>query len=186
MKKSHRVQGNREVRAYPHLYHAAAYALDENEGTELSYYDIMTSLTFSAFTLEAYLNHVGQQRISYWSEIEKITPLQKLKVLYDIAKLPYDASKRPIQTANELFKFRNDMAHGKTEKLVIDVTVSAKEALTKGNYIQTRWEQYCNLKEAKRALEDIESIVEYLAKALDLEQHSLYIFGGGSHTITKL
>lgn len=184
MAETYVAKGNREVRTYAHLYHAAAYALEEAEKSEEgSFYKVMTSLTFSAFTLEAFFNHAGQECVSYWTEIERITPLQKLKVLYDIADITYDKSKRPIQTVIEVFKFRNFMAHGRTEHLIFDTNINKKELDPGENIIDTKWEQFCNLKEAQRALADVEAIIDSLAKELNLGDYPLYSFGGGTYSI---
>ena len=98
----------REVRTYAYLRKAAVDALEKAKSIEEgSFYQLMSSLVFSAFAVEAYLNHVGEHKIQYWGEIEKIEPMAKLKVLYSHLNLQFDPSKRPIQTIRQLFKFRN-------------------------------------------------------------------------------
>ncbi|MBU2852384.1 hypothetical protein HF929_15215 [Acidithiobacillus ferrivorans] len=39
-----------------------------------SYYTTMSALLLTAFTFEAYLNHLGDKTIKFWEEIEPINP----------------------------------------------------------------------------------------------------------------
>lgn len=176
----------REIRTYEYLRMAAVDAMQKAQKIkEGSFYQLMSSLVFSAFAVEAFLNHVGERTIKYWSEIERIEPLAKLKVLYSHLKLDYDSSRRPIQTIKQLFRFRNFMAHGRTE------TLSGTGVLTKPhpdpgeNLVDVEWEKFCNEKEAERAVEDVKAIFKTLYAAAGFDERMLYSLGHESWVIGK-
>lgn len=176
----------REVRTYAYLFFAAKHSLDNAKNIkEGSFYQIMSSIVFSAFTLEAYINHVGEKKIEFWEEIEKITPMQKLKVLYSIHDINYDSSTRPIQTIKQLFKFRNFMAHGRTENIKGKGTLKKEKPDPGENLVDTEWEKFCNEKEAERAIEDVREIVETLSERAGLGKAPLISLGSGSHVVGK-
>jgi hypothetical protein len=80
-----------------------------------SYLNLTVAMAFSAFTLEAYLNHVGQHLFSYWKEIEKmLSPSGKLSIIVDKIDLPIDLGIRPFQSFHSIFNFRHKIVHGKT------------------------------------------------------------------------
>ena len=175
---------HREIKTYAFLYHAAVDALEKARNIEEGgFYQIMSSIVFSAFTLEAYLNHIGEIKIEYWEEIEKITPTQKLKVMYSHLNIPYNSSMRPIQTVKQVFKFRNFMAHGKTEKIQGTGTLKQPKPNPGENLIDTEWEKFCNIKEAERAVNDVKEIIESLCEKAGLQKFPLYSLGSGSYTI---
>jgi hypothetical protein len=184
MKKSFPYSAEREIRTYAYLRKAAVDALEKAKNIkEGSFYQLMSCLVFSAFTVEAYLNHVGERKIEYWGEIEKIEPLAKLKVLYSHLRLKFDPSARPIQTIKQLFKFRNFVAHGKTETISGSGLLKKPQPDPGENLVETSWEKFCNENEAERAIEDVKSVLETLCDAAGLERHMLYSLGSGSHFI---
>ena len=112
---SKKYKAEREVPIHPYLYEAAEDTFERSKGPGGGGPDqLMCSLVFSAFALETYLNHLGEIEIPYWDEIEGIKALQKLKVLHIHLNMSFDPSCRPIQTAIQLFRFRNVMANGRT------------------------------------------------------------------------
>ncbi len=66
-------------------------------------------LVSTAFFLEAFLNHLGEQVISHWAEIERASPRRKLSALLRELGLEPDFDKRPYQSFNTIFDFRNFM-----------------------------------------------------------------------------
>ena len=165
---------------------AAVDALEKAKNIrEGSFYQIMSCLVFSAFTVEAYLNHVGERKIQFWNEIEKIEPMSKLTVLYSVLKLPFDPSKRPIQTIQQLFKFRNFMAHGRTEKLTGRGMLKKPRPDPGENLVETKWEKFCNKKEAERAVKDVRQVLETIYVAAGFDKAMLHSLGHASRVIGK-
>jgi len=155
----------REIKTYAYLYNGAKSTLEVEKNIERGgFYQVMASLFFSAFAIEGWLNHLGRKKIRYWEEIERIPTISKLKVLYQYLGLNYNSSKRPIQTIIELFRFRNLMAHAKTETLEKRGTLKAEPGIHE-NLIETKWEKYCNKKNAGKVLTDVAKIFKELGRA---------------------
>jgi hypothetical protein len=183
MAKKVRVQAERKINTYSSLFIASRHHLDRAEKREAgSFYDAMASLLFSAFTLEAYLNHLGKYTFSHWEYLERLTPLEKIELLTHYFNIEINYGHRPYQTVTLLFKFRNDIVHGKTEELKIDKVVkeSQRESVKS---LETRWEQYCTLNNARKARDDVKQIVEQLNNVSGVEG-SLAIMGIESSTTT--
>jgi hypothetical protein len=151
--------GSREVRTFVDLNHGAdvlaRIAEEEQKG---SYYTTMGALLLTAFAFEAYLNHIGAKRIKFWEEIESIRVMDKYAVLCKDMDVIPDYSKRPHQTLRALFKFRNAIAHGKSQILEETKEVSSQDERYE-HTPKAHWEEYCTLDNAKRAKEDISKII---------------------------
>jgi len=105
-------------KTYAVLFHIAGHLLDMAKKYEKgSLLNLQAATVFFAFTFEAYLNHVGEEELAFWSEIDHISYTAKLKVLSKHLGFPVDKSMRPFQTIGELFTLRNTLAHGRTQNL---------------------------------------------------------------------
>jgi len=119
MRKKVNVHSSKTVYTHVYLNIVAEEALNRAKTTEEgSFYSCMTAELFSAFCLEAYLNHLGSQKIPYWESVEKkLGPREKLGIIcYEIGLKP-DFGSRPFQSFRVLFQLRNSLVHGKTEYL---------------------------------------------------------------------
>lgn len=119
MKNKVVVEGNH----YPHaeLISVAQVSLEfakEKKTGLLAYANFMATIIYSAFSLEVYLNYLGSIYISNWKEIEKIMrPDEKLAKISEHFDETIDRSRRPFQSFNEIFKFRNNLAHARVKNL---------------------------------------------------------------------
>lgn len=165
--------GEREVRTYADLNHAANVLIKKSEESEKgSFYTVMSSLILTAFTFEAYLNHLGEATFDFWEEIEFTKILNKHSILCKQLNISPDFSRRPYQTLKALFKFRNTIAHGKSKIMTSSKEVSAdSDPFELGKDIKTEWEEYCTLENAKKAKEDIEEIIIELNDEAGLGKH---------------
>src|SRR3546814_2806489 len=75
----------------------------------------MGALLLLAFTVEAYLNHLGEKSIPFWNEIDSIRVLDKLTVICKQIGIAPNMSCRPFQRIAPLFKLRKSVAHGQTK-----------------------------------------------------------------------
>jgi len=165
MKKDAIYEGRREVRTFVDLAHGADVLIMKTEKErEGSYYTTMSALLLTAFTFEAYLNHLGDQTIKFWEEIEPIKVMDKYSVLCKSLNIQPDFSKRPYQTLGSLFKFRNAIAHGKSQILQEIKEISSRDDPYQ-HTPKTHWEEYSVLKNAKRSAEDVKQIINELHKA---------------------
>ena len=173
----------RTVKSYGWLSMCARNSLDCGKGDKNGcFYHFMSSLIFSAFTLEAYVNHIGPTLVPFWSEIEKIRLMSKLKIVYTFLELDFNTSKRPLQSISWLIKFRNTMAHGKTE----DINKSKINKTQKYIYVGASWEAYCTKEKAQRAYDDIREIIEILNKSKKNPDAILWNDGSMTRTSEQL
>lgn len=180
-KHKEKVFKERHVNTYSEMW-IASYAMlkKAKEAPEGSYYQLMASLIFTAFTLEAFLNHIGQNIFKCWEDLDKLSPSGKLNLIAEKLEIEKDDGKRPFQTVIELFKFRNDVAHGKTVHLQFEGQIAiADDKFDQYMFesLQTPWQQYCNLKNAERAREDVEKICRIIHEASDITDDTLFSLG---------
>lgn len=170
--------GTREVRTFVDLNHGADVLIRKTEEEPKGgYYTTMGALLLTAFTFEAYLNHLGEKLIKFWDEIETIKILEKYSVLCKELDLVPDYSRRPYQTLTSLLKFRNAIAHGKSQILEETKEVSSKDERYE-HTPKAHWEEYCTLDNAKRAKEDLSKIVMELHKKAGLGDYP-FVHGVG-------
>lgn len=84
------------------------------ESTKGRLLNLQGCTVFCAFAFEAYLNHVGEEELQFWKEIDRISYKDKLSVLSKHLRFTADKSKRPFQTIAAVFELRNNLAHGRT------------------------------------------------------------------------
>ena len=84
----------------------------------------------------------------------------------------------------QLFGFRNDIAHGKSEIIKTSgVTPLEKHSDAQlGDHAQTQWEKYCTKENAQKAREDVEKIVFALYEAGPFEHDYPFICGFQLHS----
>jgi len=192
MKDKRRVEvtKRREVKTYTEMWRTSRCLLEKGqENPKGSFHQFMASLVFTAFALEAALNHVGSKVFKCWADIERLAPREKLNIIAERLQVDIDWSHRPWQVMKHLFGFRNDIAHGKSTV----VTTSYVEPLCRhsdeqfGAKAKTDWEKYCTEKNAIRAREDVEKIVRILYEAAKFEDDHPFIHGLqlGRDTVTN-
>lgn len=165
MNRQAKFEGQREVRTFAQLAHGADVLLGKAEADESgSAYTLMGSLLLRAFTFEAYLNHLGETILGLWGPCDRMPVLDKYRTICDAYNVKPDWSRQPHQTMTELFKFRNQMAHGRSftiqESRVVPADSDPHELIP-----EAPWEKYCTLETAKRAKDDMSEIITELHKA---------------------
>ena len=161
-------EGEREVRTFADLNHGADVLLTiAKEQPKGSYYTTMGSLLLSAFTFEAYLNHLGAKLFSYWDSLESLPVMDKYAVISQHLKMKPDFGRRPYQSTRNLFRFRNAIAHGKSVILREKKDVSSSTNPSDHNP-KTEWEEFTTLDNAERMRADIKAIVKELHVAAGL------------------
>lgn len=130
--------------------------------------------------MEAYLNWLGEKLFVHWRYLERLSPTEKLEVLADRLNVEIDWGSRPWQTHKLLFNFRNTIAHGKPETLIMETVEPLDEKLDSklGKFERTTWEKFCTEGNAERAQEDIEAILRALHAAANPEDSLGPFFGG--------
>ena len=184
MKKDGVLKSTREVRTFVDLAHGADVLIEKSvETAKGSYYTTMGALLLTAFTFEAYLNHLNKEIFKFCDEIEKLNVLPKYSVLCKHFGLTPDFSSRPYQTLILLFRFRNAIAHGKS--VIIQETKAVDLSDTLPNWgAKAHWEEYSVLANAQRAKKDISQIIVELHKVADLGDYP-FMYGVASGSLGK-
>ena len=150
----------RTVIPYIDLYHAAKFSIERLENSEEpEFYCCMSTILFCAFCIEAYLNHIGRAYFVTWdNDLEKLSPKAKLNLITSerIGRKP-DFSRRPFQSFNELVRFRNDLAHGKTE--TVQYTAMFEDTIKQADKPLTHWEKLCSIDHTKRLFDDTRNMI---------------------------
>lgn len=179
-KKKVLVEMEREITTYAEMWHTSSCLLKKGQKEpEGSFHQIMASLVFTAFSLEAYMNHIGAKLFSCWDDLEKLSPRSKMNVIAEHLKVNIDYGNRPWQIMKNLFQFRNDIAHGKStkERSKDIVPLEKHDSYSQPWYPLTRWEKYCTEKNAIQARKDVEKIVHVFHNAARLENDYPFIPG---------
>lgn len=181
-RRIHRVEAERAVFTFAFLSRAADHAISDGTARpEGSFFEWMTTAVFSAFALEAYLNHLGPQRFKCWEELERLSVEAKLSlVLEDLDKHP-DFSQRPFQTIKVLLRLRNQLAHGKTER-VEEETVQHLFPGERPRYPEVKWETLCTKSAASRFHEDSVAVIRKLDEWAGHTNTLLFSLEEGSST----
>ena len=162
--KRTRIKASSMTNTYVYCRIAAREALKRAENErDGALYSCMTAGVFASFTVEAYLNHLGQSRVQDWDAIErKLGPREKLARLREELKLSADESRRPFQTLQKMLRLRDALAHGKTVTEDVDRIVR-KQPQDEVHWPEPEWKRLCALDKVKRFVEDAEAIVRNLS-----------------------
>ena len=154
------VTGVQTVLTYSYLNEAAAFALEQAiDSEEGRFYNCLCSIVMSAFCLEAYVNHVGMDRIEHWDEWAP--PLDKLRRIAEDLDIKVNYGRKPFQSIKLANQFRNWMAHGRTVTLPFSYN---EKSPSRGNVKRpkTKWENMCSVKKAQQLLDDLEEVVRLI------------------------
>lgn len=129
-------------------------------------YYSMTAILLSAFSLEAFLNHMGQELLPTWPTFERSRPsLQtKLSKVAGHLRLTIDFDARPFSALDPLFRFRNFLVHGRTETL----SARVPPPNLRHDRVQFPWPAWMhesNPDTARRYLTDVEEIAQVIHEA---------------------
>jgi hypothetical protein len=185
------VEKERIVHTYSELWHASDCVLNSGiEEPKGSSWQFLSSALLSAFTFEAYLNHVGERTIKCWEDLDRLPPMSKFNLICETLGVQFTdgLGARPLQTVEKLFNFRNTIAHGRSLKLEpqpIHRDNNDKVDHYLGEKLLTEWETLIKTKDfALRVREDVKSVLERLHEARKDPKEVLFSFGHGTHQAT--
>jgi hypothetical protein len=128
-----------------------------------SYWVMMASAVLTAFAMEAYLNHIGPKIFTMWDVLETLSPSGKIDVVCEKLGLSFPRGRRPRQSVEDLFRFRNQLAHAKSVKLEMkDVTDDVESFMdpVKNRRPLADWEKFCfDIENIERVREDVVAII---------------------------
>jgi hypothetical protein len=158
-----------------------------NEDEKGSMWTSLSSILLTTFTLEAYFNHIGPKLFKSWNDLEVLSPRAKLEVILEKIGLDLPRGKNPIQMVDKLGRFRNALAHGKTQTLKPKDelhSVSANIDKILGNRPMTDWEKLCTPDFAASARKQVEELVRKIHSAAQIKGEYPFIHGIGLHSAT--
>jgi hypothetical protein len=183
-KKNQAIDSFKTRNTFNYLRKASEILFDEaKSSSEASAYKYMMSMITSAFFLEAYLNYLGQKNIAQnnWKKWERKSSREKLKDL--AAKINYeiDFSKKPFQTFQEIFNFRNLIVHAKPQFYSISKKLEEEqttiepilESEWQSDNLNLNWKRLINRDQAEIFLGDAIQIVKILHTKADLPSTEL-------------
>jgi len=178
------VNKKRSVYTYSELWHASNCVLKSGiENPTGCSWQFLSSILLTAFSFEAYLNHVGQRTIKCWEQLERLPPWSKFELLCESLEItfPDGTGKRPLQTVTKLLDFRNTIAHGKSLEIVAnpetrDVNDNLDHYL--GQRTLTSWEEMIQTKDfPERVREDVKLVITNIHDARKDEKEHLFTMG---------
>lgn len=131
----------------------------------------MAALVMTFFTLESYLNYLGEiidpdtwkNERDFFRSKPYIGTIGKLHYLTDYCGLkPFEREKRPFQTIKQLSKLRDFLAHGRTERDRKNVTIKQGKFPP---FIESFLEKSISAKKVDVALNDVEHVINQIHKA---------------------
>lgn len=172
-------QARSEIRTYARLFQIARHlAKRAEEAPEGSAHLSAASVVFSAFTLEALVNHFGSEHVQNWRKRERSLGARgRLLELLQALQLAPDMTQRPWSAADELKDLRDQLAHGwpaELEKTIVDSL--GPEAPTPR--LLEKWEAASNPQAANAYLADVRSIADAVHVACGLSPDTLSHLGG--------
>lgn len=153
-----------------------------------AYWVAMASAVMTAFALEAYLNHIGAKIFTTWDVLEALSPSGKMDVVCEKLRLSFPRGKRPRQSVEKLFRFQNQLAHGKSTILkTADVTHDVESFLDpiKNTRPLAGWEEFCDdIANIQRVREDVEKFIRKIHETAKPKGDPVFSFGFTSSRAT--
>lgn len=183
-----RVSGRQTTITFVYTHTGAKHMLELAEATrDGQLYTATSALVYCAFTLEAYLNHLGKLRHAGWDDVERsYGKRRKYEMFAQAAGLQIDYARRPYSTLVELFAFRDCMAHGKTETENVSVLIDANAPRLPQIVSNSDWQAFATIENARQAISDVERLVRELHAASGQRGDPFERAGGGRYGVTPI
>ena len=183
---SGKVQASRErnLITYSEHWHSSRTFLKLGiENPKGSYHQFLGSILFTAFTLEAFLNNVGELIFKTWEDLEKLTPKGKINVIAEKIELKVNFGDMPWKIVPEIFGVRNKIAHGKNELLQDERLLSINSYDERmGEILRAPWQNYATQENAEHARDRVEDICKAIWTKAGYDEHKLFQSGMQSGT----
>ena len=176
------MSGTYTFNTFSYLWNGArSLAQTAKEHDPGSNYCRISSVLFSAFAIEAHLNHIGEAKLPFWGILErKLSWKDKLDVVSKQFDFATDYGRRPFQTLRHLFEFRNKLAHGKTTTGEKSYKYLGNRDDEHGSTIPGWLKEFWSDDIVNRALEDTQQILELVHTRAGFGSDSLHLIGSGS------
>ncbi|VTR91564.1 Uncharacterized protein OS=Beggiatoa sp. PS GN=BGP_1013 PE=4 SV=1 [Gemmata massiliana] len=160
----------------------AAQLFESTPGARGRNFHYATAVLFSAFAVEAVVNHIGLDKIANWAVDDNGRKLggwrKKLDAVAALNGHTPDFSTAPFKTIDEAFKFRDKMAHGKTwvaEQCFLDTGAGQEHILP--DWLQP----FLNETRATEVIADARNVVQTLLVWSGYAALDLHRMGSGEY-----
>ncbi len=148
--------------------------IDEKRAGWIDY--CLVSLVLSAFTFEAFLNHLGSRIVPDWQSVDRKPMKEKLKLIAKHLGVQVKHRTDPWRTVTQLQKFRDQIAHGRSESLN-DEVIRAGETKIYEDKPETEWEKFCTEEKARRCFDCVLEAMRVLNVAAGFDEYPETDFG---------
>lgn len=178
------ISKERKLITYSDFWNTSRFLLENGQRNEQgAYYQFLASLTFSAFTFEAFLNHIGEHLFNSWPDLErKLSHRGKLSLISEKLEFKVEYDRLPWQIIPKLFGFRDKVAHGKNEMIRIEKTVPHDDNYEKlmHEFLFSDWQNFATEKNAVEVRKHLEEIMNRIFGLAKIENEHLFSHGGQS------
>ena len=151
-----------------------------------SYHQYLACITFTAFTLEAFLNHIGEELFESWrDDLEQTNVRGKIRIIADKVGLKVDWGETLWQGVAEIIAFRNKVAHGKNERLFEELDLPLDKYDEHLNvFLKSDWQKVATMDNAKRLKEVVAEVCLKIWVASGNSEYALFSQGHQSRSAT--
>ncbi len=173
-------------------YKMASFFLENAASNEKGkQYNIVSSILFSAFSLESYLNNQGNiefnEEWEKWDSEKKPSFKEKLLKLTNTYKITLDFNQEPYSIIHPLFDFRNSIVHGRTETIRKNVRKPSNNSNGALLNLASSTEKFSNIKNAEKILSCTKEIIENLNSHSKnkIAESRLLSIGNGTYQVKR-
>lgn len=154
--------------------HFLSMAQDNSLGQR---WNLVAAVAFSAFSIEAFINHVGELQDENWREWDSSSRPNTEKKLERLQVSLSDSSKASF---TELFQLRDMIAHGRTITKSKNVRKPQNNLKGAMNNLSSEFESRTTFIKVSRLVQATKEIIKCINTAtLCLNQHKLWSIGSG-------
>lgn len=182
------LRGHQTVSTFSILFTSARRSLKAAQDSEVgSFYEILNCLVMGAFTVEAYLNHLGQIQFSaHFDNFEKLSVWQKYRRLREACLLPVVGISEAYASVDKLLQFRNSMAHGRTETNSIVLDIQDKTIPSAISQSALGWRKSVTREFAEEGIAGVEELINELHLAAGQGNHPFLITINGLYSLSVI
>ena len=181
------IRGRSKTITFVYMHIGAKHMLELAEASsEGQLYTAMGALMYCAFTLEAFINHLGALSDADWKRrSSKKSAKDKLKALAKEVGVKVDFGKQPYSTMRNLFAFRDKIAHGRTTHEKVDKFIKLDGPRLPQIAGDTEWLAFATIENARQAVKDVETMVKQIHKVSGFTGNPFGSSGGGFYAVMR-
>ncbi len=175
------MEGDLTFHTYAYLLHASnSLFLIAKEHAPGSNHARISAVLFSAFAIEAYLNHIGNLKVENWQKLDRLNWRDKMKIIGEKVGVQVDYGKPPFQAVVLIFQFRDRLAHGRTHQEHVSYKFNYVDRQETGHLDPDWLRKYWDDMSVERTLQNVRQIIEKIQAAAGFSLLDLEMVSSGS------